>query len=209
MKVFYLILFCLFLINLLFGQSLTLFGRILGDNGVPLQGASVQLENSKRVIKTNSNDHFSFQKLTNSVYKLTVFMMAYKTEELEIRIPTKAITVQLLPLINELREVIVTGNIGAQRKKTESINAETVSSSFIQRNLGGSLMKTLERLSGIKTIGIGSEQSKPWICEICFKLYRLMELPEAGRNIILALKTPFQFVRQQMNINSKTTLIQL
>lgn len=86
-------------------------------------------------------------------------MMAYKTEELAIRITTKAITVQLLPLINELREVTVTGNIGAQRKKTESMNAETVSSNFIQRNLGGSLMKTLERLPGIKTIGIGTVQT--------------------------------------------------
>jgi len=36
-------------------------------------------------------------------------------------------------------------------------------SQFIQRNLGGSLMSTLSRLPGIKTIGIGSGQSKPLI----------------------------------------------
>lgn len=66
-------------------------------------------------------------------------------------------------LINELQEVTITRTIGVLRKKTESMNIETVGSGFIRRNLGGSLMKSLERFLGIKTIGIGSGQSKPLI----------------------------------------------
>lgn len=49
------------------------------------------------------------------------------------------------------------------RKEEDPLNVEIVNSDFIQRNLAGSLMKTLERLPGIKTIGIGSGQSKPLI----------------------------------------------
>jgi len=163
MKVFYLILFYLFLINPLFGQSLTLSGRILVDSGLPLQGASVQLENSKRVIKTDSNGYFTFWGLKSGVYKFTVFMTGYQTVEPEISLPNEAITIRLCPVVNELQEVTITRTIGELRKKTEPVNIETVSSNFIQRNLGGSLMKTLERLPGIKTIGIGSGQSKPLI----------------------------------------------
>jgi len=163
MKVFYLILFYLFLINPLFGQSLTLSGRILVDSGLPLQGASVQLENSKRVIKTDSNGYFTFRGLKPGVYKFTVFMTGYQTVEPEISHPNEAITIRLYPVVNELQEVTITKTIGELRKKTEPVNIETVSSNFIQRNLGGSLMKTLERLPGIKTIGIGSGQSKPLI----------------------------------------------
>lgn len=63
----------------------------------------------------------------------------------------------------QLKEVIIHDNTRLTRKQEESLNLETVTSSFIQRHLGGSLMQTLGRLPGIKTIGIGSGQSKPLI----------------------------------------------
>lgn len=63
----------------------------------------------------------------------------------------------------QLKEVIIKDRRQQLRKQEEALNIEIVNSSFIQRNLGGSLMKSLERLPGIKTIGIGSGQSKPLI----------------------------------------------
>lgn len=64
---------------------------------------------------------------------------------------------------HQLEEVLVKDRHIQERKETESLNIEVVNQSFIQRNLGGSLMTTLSRLPGIKTIGIGSGQSKPLI----------------------------------------------
>jgi iron complex outermembrane receptor protein len=63
----------------------------------------------------------------------------------------------------QLEEVVVKDRHIQERKQSESLNIEVVSQDFIQRNLGGSLMTTLSRLPGIKTIGIGSGQSKPLI----------------------------------------------
>ncbi|WP_316818729.1 TonB-dependent receptor [Pedobacter nyackensis] len=63
----------------------------------------------------------------------------------------------------QLKEVVIKDKRLLLRQEEESLNVITVGSDFIQRNLGGSLMKTLERLPGIKTIGIGSGQSKPLI----------------------------------------------
>lgn len=63
----------------------------------------------------------------------------------------------------QLKEVIIRDQRLQLRQQTEALNVETVNSDFIQRHLGGSLMKSLERLPGIKTIGIGSGQSKPLI----------------------------------------------
>lgn len=163
MKVFYLVLFCLFLINPLFGQSSNLSGTVMDDGDLPLRGASIQLNGLQWDIKTDSNGRFNIPKLKNDVHKLIILMTGYQTKELEIRLPAEAITIRLYPLIHELQEVTITGDIGAQRKKNESLNVETVSSEFIRRNLGGSLMKSMERLPGIKTIGIGSGQSKPLI----------------------------------------------
>ena len=64
---------------------------------------------------------------------------------------------------HHLEEVVVHDNHVELRRKEESLNVEVVNREFILRNLGGSLMKTLERLPGVKTIGIGSAQSKPLI----------------------------------------------
>ncbi|WP_316821894.1 TonB-dependent receptor [Pedobacter gandavensis] len=67
------------------------------------------------------------------------------------------------PAVNQLKEVQINDRRLQLRKEEDALNVEILSSDFIQRNLGGSLMKTLERLPGIKTIGIGSGQSKPLI----------------------------------------------
>lgn len=62
-----------------------------------------------------------------------------------------------------LDTVIVKDRRVEERRQTESMNIDIVNKTFIQRHLGGSLMQTLSRLPGIKTIGIGSGQSKPLI----------------------------------------------
>lgn len=67
------------------------------------------------------------------------------------------------PPARQLKEVVIKNKRLQLRQEEESLNVVTVDDDFIQRNLGGSLMKTLERLPGIKTIGIGSGHSKPLI----------------------------------------------
>ncbi len=79
------------------------------------------------------------------------------------------------PEIKELNEVIVNGNAAEKRKKEESLNVETVNSSFIQRNLGGSLMQSLQKLPGVKTISIGSGGSKPLIRGLSFNQVIVVE----------------------------------
>ena len=77
--------------------------------------------------------------------------------------------------IKELNEVLVNGNSIEKRKKEESLNVETVNNSFIQRNLGGSLMQSLQKLPGVKTISIGSGGSKPLIRGLSFNQVIVVE----------------------------------
>ncbi|RZJ52166.1 MAG: TonB-dependent receptor [Flavobacterium sp.] len=75
----------------------------------------------------------------------------------------------------QLEEVLVKESYTEKRKKEESLNLEIVNSSFIQRNLGGSLMQSLQRLPGIKTISIGSGGSKPLIRGLGFNQVVVVE----------------------------------
>lgn len=77
--------------------------------------------------------------------------------------------------VKELEEVIVTDQSEKRAKKEASLNVETVNSSFIQRNLGGSLMQSLQRIPGVKTISIGSGGSKPLIRGLGFNQVIVVE----------------------------------
>ncbi|MCP2025495.1 iron complex outermembrane receptor protein [Flavobacterium sp. HSC-32F16] len=77
--------------------------------------------------------------------------------------------------IKELEEVVIKDQSEKRVKKEESLNIETVNSSFIQRNLGGSLMQSLQRIPGVKTISIGSGGSKPLIRGLSFNQVIVVE----------------------------------
>lgn len=75
----------------------------------------------------------------------------------------------------ELEEVVIKDQSEKRLKKEESLNIETVNSSFIQRNIGGSLMQSLQRIPGVKTISIGSGGSKPLIRGLSFNQVIVVE----------------------------------
>lgn len=59
--------------------------------------------------------------------------------------------------------------------KEESNNISYIKQDFIRENRGGSLMKSLERLPGISTIGIGAGASKPLIRGLGFNQVMVVE----------------------------------
>ena len=62
-----------------------------------------------------------------------------------------------------------------ESRKEESSNVTFIREDFIRQNRGGSLMKSLERLPGISTIGIGSGSSKPLIRGLGFNQVMVVE----------------------------------
>lgn len=74
----------------------------------------------------------------------------------------------------ELEEVTVEG-LGAQRRREEVSIISFISEDFIRRNRSGSLMKSLERIPGISSIGVGSGASKPQIRGLGFNRVMVVE----------------------------------
>ena len=148
-----------------FGQTFNLRGRITDENSQPLSGVSITISGSNRFIVTRQSGNFLVDGLSSGKTTLIFSRLGYTTlsKTFNIEASNREINIVLRAEVKQLREVIIEDDHIEQRRKTESLNLQTVDASFIQRNLGGSLMKTLERLPGIKTIGIGSGQSKPLI----------------------------------------------
>jgi iron complex outermembrane receptor protein len=149
----------------LHAQDLRLTGKIRDTNLQPLKGVVVTLVPGNEQVLSDSTGSFVFGSLSKRTYQLKANLAGFKEISIDIPIKTslKDVSISMHIIQHQLEEVTVRDKHIELRKQEESLNVETVTAAFIQRNLGGSLMKSLERLPGIKTIGIGSGQSKPLI----------------------------------------------
>ncbi len=130
----------------------------------PLAGITVKLSKTNVFALSDSLGKFYFQ-LANGSYQIQVNVMGFHPLTSKIVVDGKAIqtVLKLQSHARVLKEVTIKSKANEERVREESLNVEIIKADFIQRNLGGSLMNTLQRLPGIKTIGIGSGQSKPLI----------------------------------------------
>ncbi len=152
-----------------------LSGLVVDENNQALPGASVQLSSGKGTV-TNSEGKYVINDLDNGIYEIKVSYIGYKTHLDTIVIDgNKAYRIKMLYSPLDLQEVVVTDNYVETRKKEESLNIEIANKRYLQQNLGGSLMKTIERLPGVSTIDIGSGQSKPVIRGLGFNRIVVVE----------------------------------
>ena len=146
-----------------------LSGTVSDENRHVLPGASVVITPGKTGTVTDANGNFHFSALETGVYILDVSFVGYKTFTDTIEIPvSQHIRIKMQPSVMTLHEVVVADNYAQTKNREDSRNVEVVNDRFVKMNLSGSLMKSLERLPGVSTIGIGSGQSKPVIRGLSF-----------------------------------------
>lgn len=153
----------LFTFSSALGQSYSLKGRVVHfKSGV--QNAVVVLNDSLHRTTDKQGD-FSFSALPRGTYKLLITHVEYKPLLLKAEVvsDTTLPAIFLEESIYELREVVVSEDRREKARKDNVLNVEVVSQDFIRKNLGGSLMQTLEKVPGVNAMTIGSGQSKPQI----------------------------------------------
>jgi len=146
----------------------SLLGRITNEQRQPLAGAHVRV--STYFANTDEFGNFLIKGIPNARLQVSVKYLGYKSLDTIIDFKRNVIVnISLRPEMEKLSEVIVeTENHSARTKKSSSENIEIVDKDFLRKNLGGSLMQSLERVGGINTVSIGSGQSKPVIRGLSF-----------------------------------------
>ncbi len=148
-----------------FGQTGYRFmGKIVDKKNTPLEGAWITIPAANKGVESDSNGNFGIYNLPYSTYKIEISFLGYRTLTKHVSLTENRNHVFTLEELSVwLDEVEVRRNSPEQRKKETTLNVELVDDDYLKKNLGGSLMKSLERLPGITTIEIGSGQSKPVI----------------------------------------------
>ena len=178
LRTFFLLLCCFAIVTKAVAQSVRVSGSVFSDERKPLDGAVVTIYPSAISTITDQQGNFLFPQIPKNSNKLTVSHSGYSFYEMKLSLDENSNTIPailLKPEVKQLEEVVITDQYESRRKKEESLNIETVNSSFIQRNLGGSLMQSLQRLPGVKTISIGSGGSKPLIRGLSFNQVIVVE----------------------------------
>ncbi len=160
-----------------FAQSkYSLTGIIVDENSQALTGASVLLYPIKKGTITDAQGRYSITGLSKGAYKISISFIGYKTFIDSIIInENTSYNIQLTVSSVSLQEVVVSDNYARIRQREEPLNIEIVNDDYLKKNLGGSLMKSLERLPGVTTIDIGYGRSKPVIRGLGFNRVVVIE----------------------------------
>jgi iron complex outermembrane receptor protein len=167
-------------INLLycfsFGQTPIRFdGSVVDNKNKPVIGARVLLKSLNKYGITNASGIFTIDDLPQ-IFEIEISCMGYETLNKSISITENQDYKFILEsaFVN-LNGIVVEGNYVELKSKSIPLHIEIVNDDYLRQNLGGSLMKSLERLPGLSTIDIGSGQSKPVIRGLGFNRVVVVE----------------------------------
>lgn len=161
---FFLMLCCMTICMTARTQSRQIIVTVSDDNHLPVTSASIELNTATAAV-SDSTGRYIFGQVSPGPYEIKVSMQGYKTviKTGTLKNNDVSLIIRLHPESHTLQEVMVQNSSTAKRKKEVMLNMDIIKADFIQQHLGGSLMQSLQRLPGVKTIGIGSGQSKPLI----------------------------------------------
>lgn len=161
----------------LYGQSnYALTGLVVDENNQALPGAAAFLYPVRKGAMSDNRGYFIIDGLAAGMYRIEISFLGYKTLLDTIVLQgNESYRAQLSVDALNLHEVVINDNFAEERKKEEPLNIEIVNDQYLKRNLGGSLMKSLERLPGVTSIDIGSGQAKPVIRGLGFNRVLVVE----------------------------------
>ena len=155
---------CIAVCHTALAQSRQLIVTVSDDDDLPVRGASIELKTQSTGL-SDSTGRYIFQQVSPGPYEIKISMQGFRSvvKTGVMKKNDASLIIRLHPENHTLQEVLVQNHSTAQRKREAMLNMDIVKAGFIQQHLGGSLMQSLQRLPGVKTIGIGSGQSKPLI----------------------------------------------
>lgn len=128
------------------GQNKTVTGKVTGENGAPITGASVMVKNTKVGTTTNENGEFSIS-VSPTVKTLTITSVGFEMKD--VIITETPLAVSLLKIESKLDEVVVVG-YGTQKKSVTTGAITSVKAKDLEKVPNGRVEQALQgRVSGV------------------------------------------------------------
>jgi iron complex outermembrane receptor protein len=140
----------------------TLSGTIRTTQNLPLDGAHIHINDLHAM--TLPDGTYTLPGIPGGNHRVVVSYIGYKSLDTVMDIYRNVtLNVVLKPTSTQLQEVVLSESASKRLERSTAVGTETVSDDYLRKNMGGSLMQSLDNIGGISTIAIGSGQSKPVI----------------------------------------------
>lgn len=160
-----------------FGQHFTIQGTVTNEDGKPLEDITIALEGFDTLVFTDDKGSFFLDSVPRGEHTLLVDW--FSTDFISFDFILERDTIFTDPFIVKdksvyLDEVVVTEKAPV-RESIESLPALEINADEIRKEIGGSLIQSLEKIPGIKSINIGSSNAKPLIRGLGFNQVAVVE----------------------------------
>lgn len=127
----------------------TLSGEIRDDKS-PLSFAKVRLDSPQRNYLSDEMGRFSFLDLPAGSYTLTVQLLGYANQTIEVSLPSAPLTILLEPEIQDMDVMVVSGTLKEVSKKESAVNVEVYTPQFFKKNPSPSIFDALQNVNGVR-----------------------------------------------------------
>jgi TonB-linked SusC/RagA family outer membrane protein len=141
----------------------TVAGTVMDSRRVPLDGAIVRVSGSTAAVRSDSRGKFRLTNLTGDQVTLDVAMIGFRPLHQQVRVGATDLELVMSEAAVELNELVVTGTVGAEQRRSVGNSVATVSAAEIQdvspaRDITGLLNGKAPGISvvqGTGTVGAG------------------------------------------------------
>ncbi len=159
----------------------TLSGKVVSaKTGVPLDAASVYINDLRLGVITDSLGNYSFKNLPTGNFVVEARSIGYKSVTHNISFSTTSTqNFQLPENVVEESEVVVTGLSKAAQIKRSAIPIVSISHAYLASNLNNNIIDAITKIPGITAVTTGPNISKPYIRGLGFN--RILTLYDGVR----------------------------
>ncbi len=168
----------LFFVHVTYAVQFRVTGIVLDNEGKSVPGATVSVASPNLTTISNADGYFQIDiQSKNQALQLSVQGVGFRPYQQAIEATNRdTLIIELTPSTQLLPEVVVSGNgYMLQKQSFVPLTIQSLSDKEVRQYLGGSLMQSIERMSGVSAMQIGSGQSKPVIRGLGFNRLVVVE----------------------------------
>ncbi|WP_339736499.1 TonB-dependent receptor [uncultured Sunxiuqinia sp.] len=144
-------------------ENSVLHGIVLDENSKPLPGCHVHYHDLFTI--TDFDGGFAVESVGEERLLLQFSFIGYAPKDTLISNTNRDLVIQLQPAVQNIGSVLVKSN---RTDAAKSLKNEVITQEFLTRNMGGTFIKSLDQISGVNTMDIGANASKPVIRGLSF-----------------------------------------
>lgn len=135
-------------VNFVFSQN-SLIGSV-SQNGTPIPFVKIKIKSEKVYALTDDKGKYELKGLKNGTYLIEIFSYGFEPFTDSITIPLKKYNIELIKIIQEVNEVVVSGTLKEISKKESTVNIEVYSTKFFKKNPSPSIYDAMQNINGVR-----------------------------------------------------------